>query len=118
MQDKKQFNGFSSQAAYDKAMSIAKDAEQYFPKKNEHTLAVYKSDNGVDVWIGDYEFNVTFDSTYGAWVHVAHYDRDGGCDSVMACGDDEIRKSQECVPIFIKSAALLLQDSGIWQDAV
>ena len=118
MTDKKQFNGFKTQAAYDKAMSIVKDAEQYFPKAKENRLAVYKSDNGVDVWIGDYEFNVTFDPTYGAWVNVTHYDKDGGYDNVMACGDDEIRKSQEYVPMYIKEAALLLQDSGIWQDAV
>lgn len=117
MQDKKQFNGFSSQAAYDKAMSIAKDAEQYFPKSKAHTLAVYKSDKGADVWIGDYQFNVTFDSTYGAWVHVTKYDKDGGYDNVMACGDGEIRKSQEYVPMYVKEVALLLQDSGIWQDA-
>lgn len=118
MTDKKQFNGFKTQAAYDKAMSIVKDAEQYFPKDLIHTIAVYKSDNGADVWIGDYEFNVTFDSTAGAGVHVAHYDKDGGCDSVMACGDDEIRKSQEYVPMYIKEVALLLMGSGIWQDAV
>lgn len=126
-------SGFKSQAAYDKALSIAKDAEKYFPPKDSSKGWPYTQEcvdvcadylvigpnssvcGVVDVFIDGYQFSVDIRGT-SVKVRVCMHDINNGDGKVLFDIDaDELVIKGKSVPVHLVSAAFYLMDANIWQ---